>query len=60
MNLGTMLHEMASQHLHETALVCRDRRLSHAQLDAESRGLARRLLAEGLKPGDRVGVHWSN
>jgi long-chain acyl-CoA synthetase len=60
MNLGTMVHEAAARYPRKIAVVCGERRLTYEELDRESLGLARRLLAEGLKPGDRVGVHWGN
>ncbi|MCX4695322.1 non-ribosomal peptide synthetase [Streptomyces sp. NBC_01408] len=39
-----------------TALVFRDRRLSYAELDARADRVARRLLALGAAPGDRIGI----
>jgi long-chain acyl-CoA synthetase len=60
MSLGQLLHDAAARHPRHVALVCRDRSLTYQELDQECRALARRLLAEGLRTGDRVGVHWAN
>ena len=34
--------------------------IRYDELEERSRGLARRLLADGIRPGDRVGLHWVN
>src|SRR5215471_5744215 len=60
MSLGNLLHESAQRQPDKTAVICRDCSLTYRQLDESARALARRLLSDGLKPGDRVGVHWAN
>jgi long-chain acyl-CoA synthetase len=42
------------------ALIAGDDAITFAELHRRSRGIAVRLLQEGLRPGDRVGVHWGN
>jgi acyl-CoA synthetase (AMP-forming)/AMP-acid ligase II len=42
------------------ALVCGDRRLTYAELDARANRLAHHLLAAGIEPGQHVGVHLYN
>ena len=38
------------------AVVCGDRRLTYAELDAESNRLAHHLQAAGVRPGQHVGL----
>lgn len=40
-----------------TALVFKDLTMSYAELDARANALAHRLIAEGAKPGDRIGIY---
>ncbi|MGE5292837.1 MAG: acyl-CoA synthetase [Micromonosporaceae bacterium] len=40
-----------------TALVCGDRRLTYAELDAEANRLAHHLVSAGVRPGQHVGMH---
>jgi len=55
-----MLGCSAGQDPHKTALYCGDRCMSYAELDQSTTRLARWFLEEGLRPGDRVAIHWSN
>jgi amino acid adenylation domain-containing protein len=50
-----VLHE-ASRQPHAPALVCGDARRDYGALAAEARGVARLLIANGVKPSDRVAV----
>src|SRR5262245_62112899 len=60
MNLGDLLHSSAQSTPAKTALICRDEHMSYATLDQSTSLLARWFLKEGLRPGDRVAIHWSN
>ena len=60
MNLSQRLHATASRLDTKTAVICGDEVVSYQELDRASRALARGLLHEGLRPGDRVAVHSAN
>ncbi len=55
-----LLHELvadaAALHAEKTAVVCGDRDWSHGELNRLANGVARRLVASGVTPGDNVGV----
>jgi long-chain acyl-CoA synthetase len=59
-NLGRWLEAAARRMPDKIALAVGDDTITYAQLEDRSRALARRLLQEGIQPGDRVGVHWAN
>lgn len=58
--LGGLLQAGALSHPDKVALIVADETATYAELERRSRELASRLLHEGLRPGDRVGVHWGN
>lgn len=60
MNLGSLLHARATEHPHQMALFCRSEAMSYEVLDETTTQLAEWFLAQGLRPGDRVALHWSN
>src|SRR6266404_437211 len=60
MNLGDLLHTSATQNPRKAALIFNNEVVSYEQLDDSTTRLARWFLREGLKPGDRVAIHWSN
>jgi len=60
MDLGALIRSRVSQNPHATALFCGDRVMSFDDLNRSTDDLAAWLLAEGLKPGDRVGILWPN
>ena len=59
-DMGRWLAALAARHPGKIALAVGDESLTYAQMHERSRGLARALLAEGIRPGDRVGLHWAN
>ena len=60
MTLGEMLHLSAVKYPGRAAIVCGERSISYGALDEETDALARWLLQQDLRPGDRVGIHWTN
>jgi long-chain acyl-CoA synthetase len=52
------LHARKRPHL--AALYCGDVAVTWSALEESSTNLARWFLAQGLRPGDRVALHWSN
>jgi long-chain acyl-CoA synthetase len=60
MNLGDLLQAAALRTPQKTALVFANESLSYETLDQSATLLARWFLQEGLVPGDRVAIHWSN
>jgi long-chain acyl-CoA synthetase len=60
MNLGDLVRSGAAQSPNVTALFCRDRQTSFAELDSATDALAGWLIRQGLKPGDRVALQWPN
>jgi long-chain acyl-CoA synthetase len=50
----SFLEDSAAQTPHKTALVCGERRLTYAEIDAMSNRLAQALVANGVGRGDRV------
>lgn len=59
-DLCSVLHTEAIKNPHKTALICGNRRMSYEGLDESTTRLARWFLDQGLRPGDRVALHWSN
>jgi long-chain acyl-CoA synthetase len=60
MTLGDMLHSKALEHPAGIALLTRDTEFSYRELDSASTNLAGWLVHEGLRPGDRMAIHWHN
>ncbi|MBX9393670.1 (2,3-dihydroxybenzoyl)adenylate synthase [Streptomyces sp. TRM72054] len=58
--LGDLLDEACARYADKTALVCGERRMTYAQLSAESSALAGGLLNRGIEPLDRVVVQLPN
>jgi long-chain acyl-CoA synthetase len=58
--LGNLLYSRAQEQLGGPALFCGDRKMSYRELDQSTTRLAEWLLEQGLKPGDRVAIHWCN
>src|SRR5690606_18570903 len=60
LNLATLYEAVAAAVPERVALVCGDRRLTFAELDARADEAGRRLRAAGIAPGEHVGVHMLN
>jgi long-chain acyl-CoA synthetase len=60
MDLGGLLHSQSARMPEKIALYSRDDTMTYRQLDESSDLLARWFVAQGLRPGDRVAVHWCN
>jgi long-chain acyl-CoA synthetase len=60
MNPGDSLHGHSQRNPQKTALFCGDREMSFGTLDESTTALARWFVGQGLQPGDRVAVHWTN
>ena len=61
MTLGQMLDSTAAKNPHKTALIERDgEAICYETLSASTDRLARWFVECGLRPGDRVAIHWPN
>src|SRR5215472_9180389 len=59
-NLADLFESVVDVVPDRLAVVCGDRRLTYAQLDARANRLAHHLLALGVRPGEHVGVQLYN
>ena len=59
-NLSSWLEAAAQRLPDKIALAVGDDTITYAGLEHRSRTIARRLLQDGIRPGDRIGVHWAN
>lgn len=60
MNIANVVAASAERDPTKTAIVSQRESISYGQLDGATTSLARWLLRQGLKPGDRVAIHWPN
>ena len=60
MTLDNALHRHAERQPGKAAVLTAERCVTYAELNASVTCLARHLLDRGLRPGDRVAIHWSN
>src|SRR5277367_6456015 len=60
MNLGSLLHAKAMETPDKTALYSGFGTMSYLTLDETSTRLAEWFLAQDLRAGERVALHWSN
>jgi long-chain acyl-CoA synthetase len=60
MTLGEMLQLSAAKNPQKAAIICGDRKIDYESLDRGTSLLASWLLDQGLAPGDRVAIHWTN
>jgi long-chain acyl-CoA synthetase len=58
--LGDLLHARSLENPEAPALFCDNEMMCYRDLDDSSSRLARWLIDQGLRPGDRVAIHWSN
>jgi len=59
-NVSRMLRYSAWRKPKKAAIICGDQMVSYEALDKSTDALARWLLEEGLRPGDRVLMHCCN
>ncbi|GAA4828007.1 class I adenylate-forming enzyme family protein [Saccharopolyspora rosea] len=57
---GEILSASAARFPRKTALITEDRTLSYAELDRAAANVAARLVADGIRPGDRVSLYSQN
>jgi long-chain acyl-CoA synthetase len=60
MTVDNALHRHAEQQPGKTAVLTAERGITYGELDASVSCLAHHFVERGLRPGDRVAVHWSN
>ncbi len=58
--IGALLDELAAEHGARAALVGDGQRYTYAQLRDRVRGIAKDLIAQGVRPGDSVGILMGN
>ena len=59
-NLAELLHNAAERTPQKPAVTCGEQTVSYETLDRSTDALARWLIHQGSKPGDRVTLHWPN
>lgn len=59
-NLAELFSAVVAEVPERTALVCGERRLSYAELDASANRFAHHLIAAGIGPGENVGIYAPN
>jgi long-chain acyl-CoA synthetase len=60
MAVDSTLHSHAEKQPSKAAVLTAEHGITYAELDISVTWLARYLLDRGLRPGDRVAIHWSN
>ena len=60
MTVDKLLRLHAERQPGKASVLTAERSITYAELDASVTCLARYFLDRGLRPGDRVAVHWSN
>ena len=60
MTLGHYLNVAAASQPHKTALIDADGSITYEEFDRTTTVLAHWFLSQGLRPGDRVAIHWPN
>jgi len=59
-NFGDLFEHTVDAIPERTALICGDTTLTYAQLDAKVNGIGHHLLAQGIEPGDHIGIYGYN
>ena len=59
-NIADLFESVADAVPQRTAVVCGERRLTFAELDERATRLANALLAQGVRPGDHIGLYLYN
>jgi long-chain acyl-CoA synthetase len=57
MNIVQTIREETRDHLHRTAIIDGDRRITYGELLKQAGELSERLAARGITPGQRIGLH---
>jgi long-chain acyl-CoA synthetase len=60
MNLGNLLSARAIEHPRKDAVIGPAGTLSYEALEESSTRLANWFITQGLQPGERIAIHWSN
>jgi long-chain acyl-CoA synthetase len=60
MNIANVLTATAERNPRKAAIVFENESISYERLDRTTTSLARWFARQGLKPGDRVAIHWPN
>ena len=60
MNIGNILTTSAQKDPGKPAIVCDKKSISYGELDRSTTSLARWLLRQDLKTGDRIAIYWPN
>jgi acyl-CoA synthetase (AMP-forming)/AMP-acid ligase II len=60
MNIANVLTATAKRNPRKAAIVLENENISYERLDRTTTSLARWFARQGLKPGDRVAIHWPN
>jgi long-chain acyl-CoA synthetase len=60
MNIGNILTTSAQEDPGKPAIVCDKESISYGELDRSTTSLARWMLRQGLKTGDRIAIYWPN
>src|SRR5665647_2581477 len=58
--LNALFAQALSRHADDEALVCAERRISYAELDASAKRVAAGLARDGVRAGDRVAILCAN
>src|SRR5215472_8129837 len=60
MSLASFLHDAASRFPDKPSVIFNNRTVSYSRLNVDAKRLALKLIASGVRPGDRVALHMYN